>query len=88
MWCDLYPSSCLTEQEEEAWEGIPKLPPELKDSSGAVRRDKSAFLHFLHYLDSDCLTADKAVQPGANPEFYLEELKSRCETSKLNSNGL
>jgi len=39
------------------------------------KRNKTLFLRFLHDLDSDNLTADKQVQPGADPDYYLEELK-------------
>ena len=59
---------------EEAWEGIPDNPKETSESR-LHKRDKTLFLRFLHYLDSENLTADKHVQPGADPEYYLEELK-------------
>ena len=58
---------------EEAWEGIPDHPKEMSESR--QKSDKTSFLRFLHYLDSENLTADKHVQPGADPEYYLEELK-------------
>ena len=62
-------------KDEEAWEGILNSSKETADKENSQKRDKTSFLKFLHYLDSENLTADKHVQPGADPEYYLEELK-------------
>lgn len=50
-------------------------PKETSVKGNLEKRDKTLFLRFLHYLDSENLTADKNVQPGADPDYYLEELK-------------
>lgn len=50
-------------------------PKEAPEKESPQKRDKTSFLRFLHYLDSENLTADKHVQPGADPDYYLEELK-------------
>lgn len=62
-------------QDEEAWEGILDNPKETSERESHHKKDNSLFLRFLHYLDSENLTADKHVQPGADPDYYLEELK-------------
>lgn len=69
-------------EEEEAWEGVSDYPKEPSGKGEQPKRDKASFLRFLHYLDSENLTADKNVQPGADPDYYLEELK---KTSGHNS---
>jgi len=61
-------------KDEESWEGIPNYPNETSGRENPQKRD-TTFLRFLHYLDSENLTADKHVQPGADPDYYLEELK-------------
>ena len=54
-------------------------PKETSLKGNLEKKDKTLFLRFLHYLDSENLTADKNVQPGADPDYYLEELKkTRC----------
>ena len=65
----------FTLKDEEAWEGILNSSKETSHKENSQKRDKTSFLKFLHYLDSENLTADKHVQPGADPEYYLEELK-------------
>ena len=63
-------------------------PKETSLKENLQKRDKTLFLKFLHYLDSENLTADKNVQPGADPDYYLEELKKTrsvnlCKGSEL-----
>ena len=73
----------ISKQEEEAWEGVSDYPKEASEKGEQPKRDKASFLRFLHYLDSENLTADKNVQPGADPDYYLEELKkARYEIHK------
>lgn len=50
-------------------------PQQSLEKTNQQKRNKTLFLRFLHYLDSDNLTSDKQVQPGADPDYYLEELK-------------
>ncbi|EDO35713.1 predicted protein [Nematostella vectensis] len=61
-------------QEERAWEGVPNTPT---NQGPHPITDRKNFLRFLHYLDSQCLTADKYAQPGCDPDFYLEELRNK-----------
>lgn len=62
-------------EDKEACEGIPDSQKQTQKKENQQKGNRKSFLRFLHYLDSDNLTADKHVQPGANPEYYLEELK-------------
>ncbi|XP_048578673.1 microtubule-associated protein futsch isoform X3 [Nematostella vectensis] len=61
-------------EEERAWEGVPSTPT---NQGPHPITDRKNFLRFLHYLDSQCLTADKYAQPGCDPDFYLEELRNK-----------
>lgn len=63
-------------------------PKETSLKGNLEKRDKTLFLRFLHYLDSENLTADKNVQPGADPDYYLEELKKTRSVNYVNVKNL